>query len=75
MLKRFLSKPSVKTLNATSETAEVFGFIKNKLKKSGTPIPINDIWVAAHGMEAGSVIVTYDLHFKKIDGLRLWDNV
>lgn len=72
ILKRFLAKPSVKILNATTETAEVFGEIKNMLKKAGTPLPINDVWIAAHGMETGSVIITYDQHFQKIKGVRLW---
>ena len=75
VLNRFLLKPSVKILNATSETAEVFGSIKNSLKMAGTPLPINDVWVAAHGVETGSVIITYDTHFKQVSGLRLWDQL
>jgi tRNA(fMet)-specific endonuclease VapC len=75
ILHRFLLKPTVKILNATSETAEVFGLLKSNLRKAGTPIPINDIWIASHGVETGSTIITYDKHFKKIAGLRLWDIV
>ena len=74
-LKKFLLKPSVKILNATSETAEVFGSIKNSLILAGTPLPINDVWIAAHGVETGSVIITYDTHFKQVPGLRLWDRL
>lgn len=73
LLQRFLSKPGVNILNATAETAEVFGYVKSSLKKSGTPLPINDIWIAAHALESGSVVVTYDGHFKIIPGLRLWE--
>lgn len=73
MLQRFLVKPAVKILNATSETAEVFGHVKSNLKKAGTPLPINDVWIAAHAIETGSVVVTYDVHFKVVPGLRLWD--
>ena len=73
VLKQFLSKASVKILNATSETAEIFGSLKNALKHAGTPLPINDVWISAHGIETGSVIVTYDQHFYKISGIRLWD--
>ena len=73
VLNRFLMKPAVKILNATSETAEVFGLVKSSLKIAGTPIPINDAWIAAHGLETGSIIVTYDTHFNKVPGLRLWD--
>jgi len=75
VLKRFLLKPSVKILNATLETAEVFGSIKNTLRRAGTPLPINDVWIAAHGVETGSTIVTYDTHFKQVPGLRLWDQL
>ena len=74
-LYRFLSKPSVKILNATSETAEVFGMVKQELKKAGTPLPINDVWIAAHTLETGSTLVTYDGHFKNIAGIRQWDKV
>lgn len=73
ILNRFLSKPSVKILNATSETAEIFGVLKADLKQSGTPLLINGVWIAAHAIETGAVIVTFDQHFRKISGIRLWD--
>lgn len=72
LLRRFLMKPSVKILNATAETAEVFGSLKNMLRKAGTPLPINDVWIASHGIETGSVIVTLDQHFQNIAGIRIW---
>lgn len=72
---RFLFKPSVKILNATAETAEVFGAVKQGLKKAGTPLPINDVWIAAHALETGSILVTYDGHFKNIAGIRHWDKI
>ncbi len=74
-LNRFLLKPTVKILNATSETAKVFGMVKQGLKKAGTPLPINDVWIAAHTLETGSTLVTYDYHFKNVAGLRLWDGI
>lgn len=72
-LNSFLLKPSVKILNATSETAKIFGMVKQNLKKAGTPLPINDVWIAAHALETGSTLITYDRNFKKIEGLRRWD--
>jgi tRNA(fMet)-specific endonuclease VapC len=75
VLRRFLLRPTVKVLNATSETAEIFGFVKSSMGKAGTPLPVNDLWIAAHAFEAGSRLVTYDEHFKKVAGLRLWDAV
>ena len=68
-------KPTAKILNATAETAEVFGEVKQNLNKAGTPIPINDVWIAAHAIETGSTIITYDSHFKNVAGLRLWNGI
>ena len=74
ILKRFLLKPTVKILNATTETAEIFGMLKSRLKTAGTPLPINDIWIAAHAVETGSILVTFDKHFSKISEIRLWSH-
>src|SRR5690554_2481699 len=65
LLERFLQKPTVKILNITTETAEIFSELYDGLKKAGTPLPVNDIWLAATGVETGSVLITYDEHFKK----------
>jgi tRNA(fMet)-specific endonuclease VapC len=73
LLERFLSRPTVRILPATRETAEVFAEIKHSLKRAGTPVPLNDIWIAAHALETGSVLATFDAHFTQIAGLRLWD--
>lgn len=71
MLSEFLCKSTVESLPAGEETAEIFGELKTILKKAGTPLPINDIWIAAHTIETGSQLITYDAHFRKIPGLRL----
>ena len=60
---------------ATAETADVFGMVKSRLKAAGTPLPINDVWIAAHAIETGSIVVTFDRHFSKVPGLRLWDGI
>jgi tRNA(fMet)-specific endonuclease VapC len=73
LLERFLLKPTVAVLEATIETADIFGLIMASLRKSGTPIPINDVWIASHTLETGSILVTYDDHFALVPGLRLWD--
>ena len=73
ILRKFLNKPTVSTLGASKDTAEIFGMVKNSLKVAGTPIPINDVWIAAHTLETGSIIITYDKHFNQVPGLRVWD--
>jgi tRNA(fMet)-specific endonuclease VapC len=73
ILRRFVDKPGVSVVNAGRETADFFALIKTSLKKAGTPIPINDVWIGAHALETGSIIITYDKHFSLIPGLRLWN--
>ncbi len=69
----FLRRPAVRTLDVTSATAEVFGVVKHTLRVAGTPIPINDVWIAAHAIESGAWLVSYDRHFTHVPGLLLWD--
>lgn len=52
---------------------EIFGQIKDSLKRAGSPIPINGVWLAAQAVETGAVMVSYDEHFRKVQGIRLWD--
>ncbi len=71
-LAAFLDKPIVKRVFATDETAEVFAAIKDALRRQGTPLPTNDIWIAAHAVESGATLLTYDAHFRNVKGLRRW---
>ena len=72
LFEKFLLKTTVEFFNATETTADIFGQLKNVLKRAGTPLPINDIWIAAQAIETGSVLITYDRHFVQLPGLRLW---
>ena len=75
ILNRFLGKISVVVTNVTRDTAIIYGELKNNLAKRGTPIPTNDIWIAAQAVETGSVLISFDKHFLKIPGLRIWDGL
>jgi tRNA(fMet)-specific endonuclease VapC len=75
LLDEFLRRPAVRTVDVTRSTAEVFGLIKHQLRQAGTPIPINDVWIAAHAVETGSWLVTYDRHFNRVPGALLWDRL
>lgn len=72
LLRDFRAAPSVMTLLATEETAEVFGTVKDALERQGTPLPINDVWIAAHALETGATLLTWDDHFEAVKGLRRW---
>jgi tRNA(fMet)-specific endonuclease VapC len=75
ILQDFLDDSRVRVLDATAETAEVFGLVKSSLEKAGTPLPVHDMWIAAQAMQTGSVVVTYDRHFLQMPGLRVWDGL
>ncbi len=75
IIARFLTKPTVAIIDATHETAQVFGEIKDSLRRAGSPIPSDDIWIASQAFETGAVLVTYDEHFLKVPGLRVWDEI
>jgi tRNA(fMet)-specific endonuclease VapC len=75
ILEKFLMKSTVSVLEASKDTAEIFGIVKDSLKRTGHPIPVNDVWIGAHALETGSVLLTYDKHFAFIPGLRLWDEL
>lgn len=72
-LNDFLGKPLVEALGVSAETSEVYGQIKDSLRKAGNPIPINDVWLSAQAIETGAVLVTFDEHFGHVPGLRRWD--
>jgi tRNA(fMet)-specific endonuclease VapC len=72
LLEKFISQPTVEVLEVTSETAEFYAEVFAQLRKNGTPIPLNDVWIAAHTFQSGSVLLTLDKHFAKIPGLRIW---
>ncbi len=67
----FLDSPRVELYSVDEVTAEYYSKILNQLKKQGTPIPTNDIWIAAVAFQQGLEMYTKDKHFSCIDGLLL----
>ena len=65
-LDTFLAAPRVKLLDVTEETAGRYAVILNSLWQKGTPIPTNDIWIAASSMEHGLELLTTDEHYQKV---------
>ena len=70
LLRKFLGGAKTRILEGTEATSEHFGSLKAHLKRVGNPIPLNDIWIAAHALETGSMLVTFDSHFEHVPGLR-----
>jgi len=40
----------------------------------GRPIPISDVWIAAHAMETGADLASADGHFEHVEGI-VWVRV
>ena len=68
-LDAFLENPYVSLVPVTLTTADRFSRIAAALRAKGRPIPTNDIWIAAHAMEAGAELLSFDAHFGVVDGL------
>jgi tRNA(fMet)-specific endonuclease VapC len=66
----------VTVLNCDDFTARLYGQIKKVLKDKGTPIPENDIWIAAIAIQYNLIVFTRDSHFRNVDGLNLdkWED-
>ena len=68
-LRDFLEAPRVSVAAMSLVTADRYARVAAALRGKGRPIPTNDIWVAAHAMETGADLVSYDRHFDHVDGL------
>jgi len=69
VLRAFLDQPGVSIISTTPNIAERYGRLVKQLRDSGTPIPTNDIWIAAAVLETGSRLLTYDAHFEHVPGV------
>jgi tRNA(fMet)-specific endonuclease VapC len=63
VLRRFLLKPGVRTLYAGEQTTHHYANVYRQLRKQGTPIPTNDMWIAALVLEHSLVLCARDAHF------------
>ena len=68
-LHAFLDNIRVAVPAMSLTTADRYSRIAASLREKGRPIPSNDVWIAAHAMETGADLVSYDRHFREVDGL------
>lgn len=67
----FLDSPRVEVFPVDTDTAEFYSEIWSQLRRQGTPIPTNDLWIAATAFQHGLKLFTKDEHFKNVPGLFL----
>ena len=71
LLQRFLAKETVEVLLPSRETAEHYARLFVQLKRAGTPVPDNDLWIAALALERDLLLITRDRHFQHVPQLLL----
>ncbi len=69
-LTEFLCNPAIEELPVDSEIGEIYAEMVVALRRAGTPLPSNDIWIAATAARTGATVLTYDNHFSAIQRVR-----
>lgn len=62
-LRRFLLKEGVDVLFADDQTTHHYAAVFRQLRRQGTPIPTNDMWLAALALQHNLVLHARDKHF------------
>ncbi len=65
-LRRFLLKEGVRVLFADDQTTHHYAAVFRQLRKQGTPIPTNDMWLAALSLQHNLVLHARDKHFDRL---------
>ena len=63
ILRRFLLKAGVGVMFADDQTTHHYASVFRQLRKQGTPIPTNDMWLAALVLQHNLVLHARDKHF------------
>jgi tRNA(fMet)-specific endonuclease VapC len=71
VLHRFLTKPGVEVAFATDGTTRAYAQLFRQLRTQGTPIPTNDLWIAAVVVDRSLVLYTRDAHFRHLAQLEI----
>jgi tRNA(fMet)-specific endonuclease VapC len=62
-LRRFLLKPGVAVLYPDDQTSHHYAAAYRQLRHQGTPIPTNDLWIAALVLQHNLALHSRDRHF------------
>jgi len=68
-LLRFLLKPRIGVLYADEQTTHHYAAVYRQLRKQGTPIPTNDMWIAALVLQHSLTLCDRDAHFDTLPQL------
>lgn len=71
VLQRFLRKPGVEVLYPDDTTTRAYARLYRQLRLQGTPIPINDLWIAALVVEHNLALCSRDRHFDHLPQIEI----
>ena len=60
---------NAEVLPVDHDVASAYAAILLDLRARGTPIPTNDVWIAATASRAGAPVVTFDAHLARVPGV------
>ncbi len=69
VLQRFLANPRVGVIYPDEQTTSYWAQICQQLRKQGTPIPENDMWIASLCLQYNLPLYSRDSHFSHVSGL------
>lgn len=64
------SLPNYRILDVDEETAAHYASVRAEMRKAGTPIPSNDVWIAALCRQYGFPLLSRDRHFDSVNALQ-----
>ena len=70
-LARFMGSTRVHVLSPDEKTAQHYADVFSALRKLGTPIPTNDLWIAALARQHRLPLLSFDAHFGAVPGVKL----
>lgn len=68
-LVRFLASPRVTVLYPDEQTTHAYAGLFAQLRMQGTPIPTNDLWIAALCVQHDLLLCSRDAHFNHLPQL------
>lgn len=70
-LAQFMASSRVHLLKPDEKTARQYADVFIALRRRGTPIPTNDLWIAALARQHRLPLLTFDAHFAAVPGIAL----
>lgn len=70
VLVKLLRRPGVQVLMPDEQTTHHYAVVYRQLRQQGTPIPTNDMWIAALVLQHDLTLLARDRHFDALPQLR-----